>query len=199
MALYVDLSPDIVAFLKFDVTGLSGPVETARLRLYVQNPTVDAPVLHTADPFSEGSITWNAQPTIGAAVSDLGPAQQGVWVEYDLTGVVVGDGEYALALVSQGRDSMSVSSRSGGIPPNSWCLRPTPPDPDDDRDAHCYANGDSYRYTHRDSHRYAHGICHGYAHHEYGHRYTHRHGYCNGDRNGHGYADRDGHGYAGLN
>ena len=117
VALYVDSSPDITAFLSFDVSGLSGPVESARLRLYVENPTVDAPVLHTANPFSEGSISWNAQPKIGPAIADLGPAGEGTWVEYDVTGLVVGDGAYALALVSQVTDSMSVSSRSGGNPP----------------------------------------------------------------------------------
>ena len=115
--LYADLSPDIVSFLEFDVTGLPGPVAAARLRLYVQNPTVDAPVLHSAAPFSEEAITWNAQPSIGPAISDLGPAGEGTWVEYDVTGLVGGDGTYALALVSQVTDSMSVSSRSGANPP----------------------------------------------------------------------------------
>ena len=55
------------SYLRFDVNGLSGPVTSARLRVYVTNGTVDGPpafaVAETA--WGETAVTWTTRPPTG--------------------------------------------------------------------------------------------------------------------------------------
>ena len=62
-ALLVDTSPHMRSYLKFQVSGVSGTVSSAKLRLYAYNATTDGPALYpTVATWSESTITWNTRP-----------------------------------------------------------------------------------------------------------------------------------------
>ena len=59
---------EIESFLRFTVTEVAGPIQSARLRVYVtDNGTDNGPAVHTTDSsWDENSITWNNRPAAGA-------------------------------------------------------------------------------------------------------------------------------------
>ena len=57
--------PDVASYLRFTVSGVSGPVQRATLRLWVQanGGTQNGPdVRATGTDWSETGITWNNRP-----------------------------------------------------------------------------------------------------------------------------------------
>jgi hypothetical protein len=50
-------------------------------------------------------------------MDDKGAIATGVWIEYNVTPLVTGDGTYSFGLVSSSTDSVSFSSRQGSQPP----------------------------------------------------------------------------------
>jgi beta-mannanase len=79
------------AYLKFDLSTLAGKnVTSAKLRLFVDNPTTQSKALMAVtDPSWPETMTWNSQPTLGAQVGST-PAlnKTGVWDEVDLASYV---------------------------------------------------------------------------------------------------------------
>lgn len=113
--LHGDLSPFEMSYLKFDVQGISQPVTSAKLRLYVRDAggTVDAPgvALSSDTSWTEAGITWNTRPATGSVVSDLANAANASWIEYDVTAQVTGNGLITFALIPQNNDGISLNSR----------------------------------------------------------------------------------------
>jgi len=101
------------AFLRFSVAGLSGKVTRARVRCYATNGSVNAPAIYsTSNAWSESSITWNNQPAAsGGALSDVGAVGFNVWVEFDVTKKVAGNGSYDFVLIPTSTDSLVCNSR----------------------------------------------------------------------------------------
>lgn len=117
--LEADLSSMKRAYLKFNVTGMSGTPVSAVLRLYVVDDSENGPAAYsTATSWAENTITWNNQPaTSGGAFGDAGEIRSGTWVEYDVTSLVTGNASYAFALIPDSRDGADFSSREGHRPP----------------------------------------------------------------------------------
>ncbi|MFP2903889.1 DNRLRE domain-containing protein [Pyxidicoccus sp. 3LFB2] len=107
------------SFLRFDLGGVTAPVQQATLRLYVVDPSPDGPQLFLTDSgWTETGITWNARPArIGSAVGDLGAVTANTWVEYDVTAQVRGQSSIGFALIPMSQDGVDFSSRSGAQPP----------------------------------------------------------------------------------
>jgi hypothetical protein len=101
------------SYLRFSVSGISGPVQQAVLRLYATSSTVDGPRVFTAsNVWMETSITWNTRPTLLAGpAGDTGAIASGTWVEFDVTPLVTGDGTITLALIATSTDGVTFSSR----------------------------------------------------------------------------------------
>ncbi|HEV3364103.1 MAG TPA: DNRLRE domain-containing protein [Acidimicrobiia bacterium] len=110
-----DNSPVVESFIRFDVSGLTGTVTRARLRLYVTDPTGNGPALYRVDPnavWSEPGITWNNKPgRTGAAVANLTSISGGRYVEYDVTGVITANGLYTFNLVAESTDGADFNSK----------------------------------------------------------------------------------------
>src|SRR5687767_13018151 len=68
-----DGDPQAHVMLRFVVSGLSGSVTSARLRLFANNPTVDGPSLYrTTAAWTESGVTWTNRPALsGTALGDL--------------------------------------------------------------------------------------------------------------------------------
>ena len=105
--------PDIESYLRFLVDGLSGEVQSAKLRLHSTNSTADGPaVFATSDGWGESSITWSSKPApSGAALSDAGAIATGVWTEWDVTPAVTGEGAVNFRLATATTDGVNFHSR----------------------------------------------------------------------------------------
>lgn len=105
--------PDQQSYLRFSVSGVSGTVTKATLRLYANSSTVDGPaVFRTSGSWTEGGITWINRPAaIGSALSDKGAISPSTWVEWDVTALVTGNGTYNLKLDSVSSDGVDFRSR----------------------------------------------------------------------------------------
>jgi hypothetical protein len=113
--LKADTSPVEEALLKFTVTGTGGrPVTSARLRLYVSNPSASGgsvfPV--AATDWAEGTVTWATAPPAGAvALGTLGTATLGQWVELDVSSLVTQEGTYSLRIRGGATDGAAYHAR----------------------------------------------------------------------------------------
>jgi parallel beta-helix repeat protein len=106
-------------YLMFTVSGVAGSVQSATLRVYSTSGTVDGPAVYTTTSnWTETGITWNTRPAPSSSgLDDKGAIATGVWVEYNITPVVTGDGTYSFVLVTTSTDAVSFSSREGTQPP----------------------------------------------------------------------------------
>ncbi|WP_158502053.1 DNRLRE domain-containing protein [Vitiosangium sp. GDMCC 1.1324] len=111
--LVADLSPRQESYLRFTVSGVTGRVTRAVLRLYATDGTSDGPrVFSTSGFWTEGEITWNNRPApSGSALDDTGAIASRTWVELNVTGAVRGNGEYNLVLVGTSGDGTNFASR----------------------------------------------------------------------------------------
>jgi glucose/arabinose dehydrogenase/chitodextrinase len=108
------LGPGMESFLRFQLSGISGSVRSAKLTLTAAtNGTVDGPGVHSVSgDWSESTLTWATRPGHGAdPVSDAGTIASNTKVEYDVKSLVTGDGTLDLALVPTSTDGVELSSK----------------------------------------------------------------------------------------
>jgi hypothetical protein len=114
--------PDIESYLRFSVTGVSGPVLNARLRVYAMSGTANGPAVYaTSNGWVEsgsGGITWATRPArTSGAMDDLGRVKTNTWVELNVTPLVTGNGTYSFVLATDNTDGLPMSSRERNAPP----------------------------------------------------------------------------------
>ncbi len=113
--------PDVFSYLRFSVSGVSGTVQSATLRLWVQpdGGTQDGPFVKTAGTgWSETGIVWNNRPRAGRKVlDDKGALTGGAWVEYDVTSAVKGNGAVGFTLRPETSDGANFDSREAANKP----------------------------------------------------------------------------------
>jgi chitodextrinase len=105
---------DVESFLRFTLTGVpAGSVESARLRLYAYNGTVDGPALYTtATSWDESTLNWSTRPArTSPATGDLGAIPVNTWFEYDVTSFVTGSGTYSFTLATTSNDGVDFHNR----------------------------------------------------------------------------------------
>jgi len=119
-ALRVDAAPVQRAFLRFDVSGLEGPVSGATLRVFAGSGTPDGYSVRSvasATGWTESGLTWNDQPGLGATLGSSGAVTAGTWTSVDVTPSVTGDGTVELALTSDSTTSLRLLSRESLFAP----------------------------------------------------------------------------------
>jgi PKD repeat protein len=116
------------SYLRFTVTGLSGPVTSAVLRLKaVTQAAKDGGSVFVAartlndgtTPWTESNLTWATMPAIGAKLGTVGPVDPAVagglvTVVLDPSAFAAGNGTYDLALTSTSTGSAYYASREAG-------------------------------------------------------------------------------------
>lgn len=125
-----DAAKDVNSYVKFNVTGLTGTVQSATLRLWVTNAGPDGGAVYAVSPYYLGTTTqwletglkWNNAPAIsGAPLGSLGPVAAQHWVELDVTAGVVAalnsGSRVSFALSNDSADTVAYSSLSGVHPP----------------------------------------------------------------------------------
>jgi hypothetical protein len=115
-------SETVNSYLKFEVAGLGGAVQSAKLRMYVTDASNDGGAvyavsnnyLNTTTPWTQGGINWNNAPAIsGAALSAAGAVSLDAWVELDVTPAITGNGIISFGLKSNASDVVYYSSKEG--------------------------------------------------------------------------------------
>ena len=124
-------SPGQESYLRFTVTGVSGAVQSATLRLFVSNGSTNGPSLYrTSDSWTETGLTWNNRPApTSGAIADVGAMVSNSWAEYNVTAQVTGNGTYSFVLLPDSTDGVTINSREGSSPPQlvlTFASGPTP-------------------------------------------------------------------------
>ncbi|HEY0736785.1 MAG TPA: phytase [Herpetosiphonaceae bacterium] len=111
--------PDVESYLRFTVTGATGTIQSAKLRVYSTSSSANGPAIYaTGGDWTESGVTWNSRPArTGGALDDRGTVAANAWLEYDLSSLITGDGTYNLALALDNTDGINLSSREGSAPP----------------------------------------------------------------------------------
>ncbi len=107
-------------FVRFSVGSLPATPVSAKLRLFATDAgATTGGVYATANAtWSESTLTWNNRPaTSGAQIAPSGSAPLNAWVEFDVSPVVTGPGQYSFTLTGAGADLVQFSSRQGANPP----------------------------------------------------------------------------------
>ena len=117
----VTTTPDTLkSYLKFDVTGLSGSILSAVLRLNVDGGSSDGGSLYlvsnnlldTSTPWTENATNWNNAPLIsGTALGSAGAVDVGQWVEFDVISVITGDGTFSFGLQNNSSNDVLYHSK----------------------------------------------------------------------------------------
>ena len=127
---------DYQGYLRFSVSGMTGTLTSATLRLYVTDGGSDAGGCYavsnnyagTSTPWTETGITWNNAPVIGGSpLASLGSASAGVWKEVDVTASIAGNGTYCYGLLTSSSDEVDFNSREASSnPPQLVLLQQSP-------------------------------------------------------------------------
>ena len=124
------------SYIRFSVSGVSGTVQSAKLRVYsTTDGTKNGPAVYAAgSSWTETGITWNNRPArTSGAFDNKGAIAKSTWTDYDVTPLVSGNGTYTFVLVGDSTDDVIFSSREGSNSPqlvitvNSSTPTPTSP------------------------------------------------------------------------
>lgn len=119
--LKVDGSPAYESFLRFELSGLTGTVRSAKLRLYATDSTTTGPAVYTTgSAWQEGTLTFQTKPATQTLLSRVTSVTANTWVEWDVTAAVQGNGTVNLAVSATGTDGTVFYSRES----SSTSLRP---------------------------------------------------------------------------
>ena len=117
----VDGSPTRQVFMRFDLTGIVGPIQSARLRIHVnrvdgsQSPSGGSVARVTETPWTESGLTYNNRPTVwGANVATLGAVNRNTWYEMNVAAAVAPGVVQTLGLRSTNGDGVYYDSRETG-------------------------------------------------------------------------------------
>ncbi|MEZ4662548.1 MAG: DNRLRE domain-containing protein [Caldilineaceae bacterium] len=112
-------SPGQESYMRFTVTGVTGAVQSATLRLWVTNGSSNGPSLYQTDgSWTETGIIWNNRPAATSGmIADVGAVTAGAWIEYDVTAAITGNGDYNFVLMPDSTNGVTFNSREGGSPP----------------------------------------------------------------------------------
>ncbi len=111
--LRVDGSPIVRSYVRFAVSGLTGAVSRATLRLYA-NSALHAGITanRVADnTWGESTINYGNAPAVGSAIATSGAINSGTWITFDVTAYVTANGTYSLAITSANATALSMASR----------------------------------------------------------------------------------------
>ncbi|MGH7598390.1 MAG: DUF7594 domain-containing protein, partial [bacterium] len=115
-----------ISYLKFNVAGMGGPVESAKLRLRCTDPSTQGGSIFSVSNNYQGNsslwvesgLNWNNAPVIaGSALSSLASVSAGQTVELDVTPAIIGNGVYSFAIKNNSPNAVLYSSKEGAHPP----------------------------------------------------------------------------------
>jgi hypothetical protein len=112
----VDGSPDVHAYLRFSVSGVSGTITRVRLLLFANNSDSQGIRAFAVSDNTWGELTTNYTnaPALGSQLASSGSFATSVWVTMDVTSYVTGNGTYSFAITNLSSTAISMGSRESG-------------------------------------------------------------------------------------
>ena len=125
--------PTETAYLKFNVSGLAGPVQSATLRVYANSGLAwgfDA--YTTTSSWTETGLNYTNAPARTTKLGSFPSGNLTGWISLDVTAAITGNGTYSFALVGTYWQEISLASRETGAnaPQLLITTNGTPPPPD---------------------------------------------------------------------
>jgi hypothetical protein len=112
------------SYLKFNVSGLTGPATDVRLRLWVTDPSSTGITVYRAgSSWTETGITWRNKPGLIARRASASHATLGTWLELDLGKAIAGNGTYTFAIQGNAATTTRFASRETGRDPQLIVFR----------------------------------------------------------------------------
>ena len=112
------------SYLKFNVSGLTGPATDVRLRLWVTDPSsTGISVYRAGASWTETGITWRNKPGLISKRATASHATLGTWLELDLGKVIGGNGTYTFAIQGNAATTTRFASRETGRDPQLIVFR----------------------------------------------------------------------------
>lgn len=107
-------------YLKFNVSGVTRPVQSAKLRIRTGTKAHPASRVYwiASNGWGESTITWNNAPTAFHLQYPTGPLPTFSWVELDVSPIVSGNGTYTIGLVGPDVNGLWYWSRESLYPPS---------------------------------------------------------------------------------
>jgi len=111
-----DASPVTNGYLKFAVSNLTGGrITRATLRIFSRSTGTTAVRVHSVanTTWTQGGITYDTAPAIGAEIGNTGSLTAGTWEAVDVSATVTGNGTYSFALTTGSTAARVFDSREG--------------------------------------------------------------------------------------
>jgi hypothetical protein len=115
--LYVDGSPVTNSYIRFNVSGWSGPIHSATLRVFANSrSSTGYSVKSVSDnSWGETSINYNNAPAPGSTLGSSGAINTaGTWVSINITSYITGNGQFSVVLSTTNATAINNSSRESG-------------------------------------------------------------------------------------
>ncbi len=112
-------------YIKFEVSGLGGAVQSARLRLFVENASNETGTLYlgsnyyanSTTPWTETGLTWNNANRNNTVIASRSPLPDNAWIEFDVSATVTGEGTYTFNFQNNSSSAGVLQPREGANPP----------------------------------------------------------------------------------
>jgi acid phosphatase type 7 len=114
--LRVDGSPDVRTYIRFTVTGLSGSVSNATLRIWANSSNSQGiRALAVADnTWGETTINYTNAPPLGSLLASSSAVTTGTWITLDVTAYITGNGTFSFGVNTLSATATSLASRQSG-------------------------------------------------------------------------------------
>jgi hypothetical protein len=119
LVLRADAEPDTHSYLRFDLRGVEGAVESAALRLHSVTSSGIGYAVATADgdEWAETGMTYENSLPVGRVVAESYPYDAELWTEVDVSTAIQGGEEVTLVVLSQNSTTLNLASRESEQPP----------------------------------------------------------------------------------
>jgi acid phosphatase len=116
--LRVDGSPTVLSYLRFDLTGVSGNVSKAELRVYANSESAAGyQVDTTTNNWTEDTIDYQNAPPAGSTVGSTTGFGSGVWTSVDVTSAVQAGSVADFVLVDRNNTMINLAGRESSHSP----------------------------------------------------------------------------------
>ncbi len=109
----VDGSPLVYSYLRFTVTGVSGTVTQATLKIYANSALASGYQAHrvASNAWVETTINYNNRPAMGTLIGSSGAVAAGTWTSINVTSYITGNGTFSFGLTDTSTTALSLASR----------------------------------------------------------------------------------------
>ena len=109
-------APEARAYLKFNVSGVSGTITKATFRVFAQNSSGSGYELHAVadNTWTEAGLNYTHRPLVGALIGSAANFTTNSWTTVDVTSVVKTAGTYSFEMNATSTSLKKYASRESG-------------------------------------------------------------------------------------